>query len=321
MSDKIFFLPVNTGYFIKNIPTSTCVEFYRKRSYEELYCSIIGNISTIQGYCTNPGTGVISTNSQWDRLSDAIRANGTKPGIQLSRTWPNYVGQTEFKNPDWECYRTDLVVKLKNIDLSELLDDFVNSISLSVSKGFEHLQIHAAHGYLLSCLLDPYLYHCPEKVVDILKQISNSFKDIVELSIRVSAYCGFPENIEACRREILKAIYSNGYEYIDISEGYYNYDKGIIYPNNAQRKDERLRRSLNIAQENPTQKFIISGWSDPLQIPPPNVYKGFCRQLIADPEFAKKLIYSCKECGECHYYSLGRTSLSCGRWNEREENL
>lgn len=314
MSVNIFFLPVNTAYYSAGSPTQQCIDFYKKRSLPGLYCSIVGNVSTLRGYGTNPRTGIISKNGEWEKLADSIRANGSMAGIQLARSWKGYSGQQQFRNEKWPEYKKYLIAKLKKEDLSEVFDDFAESIQLAVELGFKHIQIHAAHGYLLSSLLDPHLYHSPERIIEILIKIASYFTN-VELSVRVSNYCGLSQDIEKLRSDILSLIYYENYKYVDLSEGYYNFDKSYIYPFKPKMKIKRLERCLEIANAFPEQQFIISGWINPLEVTRDNVHKGFCRNIIANPEFVIYLNETCENCGDCHYHSQGRESLLCRRWD------
>jgi len=314
MSVKIFFLPVNTGYYSAGSPTQQCIDFYNKRSLPGLYCSIVGNVSTLRGFATNSRTGIISKTGEWNKLADSIKTNGTMAGIQLSRTWQGYSGQQQFINEKWLEYKNYLITQLKNINLTEIFNDFAESIQIAADFGFNHIQIHAAHGYLLSSLLDPDLYLSPEKVIDTLENICSHFKNL-ELSIRVSTFCGLSQDIEKRRADILCHIYSGSFKYVDLSEGYYNFDKSYIYPFTLTMKANRLERCLKIANEFPNQQFIISGWTNPHDVTRDNVHKGFCRNIIANPEFVICLTETCENCGDCHYHSMGRESLVCRRWD------
>lgn len=230
MSSRLFFLPVNTGYYSLGSPTQNGISFYEKRSKDSLYCSIVGNVATKSGFGTNSRTGVISDNQSWKKLSQIIKQGGTKPGIQLARTWPNYIGQRCSINRKWEEYRVDVIEGLKQLDLSEIYDDFYASINLAKSMGFEHIQIHAAHGYLLSSMLDPQLYDACDDVINLIINLVSEFKNTLELSVRVSVYCGFSQQVENDRLRILKSLFYNTFDFVDLSEGYYNYNKNYIYP-------------------------------------------------------------------------------------------
>jgi 2,4-dienoyl-CoA reductase-like NADH-dependent reductase (Old Yellow Enzyme family) len=321
MSDKIFFLPVNTGYYCDGNPTNDCLSFYRRRSDKSLYCSIVGNVATKKGFSTNSSTGKISSNQKWQDLSYSIKENGTIPGIQIARTWDSYVGQKSFKNKNWDEYRNKLIVELKKVDISEVLDDFIDSIDMAASNGFEHIQIHAAHGYLLSSLLDPFLYDKSHELVQALNSIASEFQHRLELSIRISMFCGFSNLVEVNRMAILQELFDKSFKFIDLSEGYYNFDKQVIYPSNNLMLNQRLERSLKIAESWSQQSFIISGWTNLSQPISANIYKGFCRHIISNPDFTKVVKHSCLQCGDCHYYTLGKENLSCRRWQSTDSKL
>lgn len=312
--DKTFFLPVNTGYYENGLPTEECLTFYKARCNNRIHCAIVGNIATIHGFVTNERTGRISRDTKWNQLSNIIKENGVLPGIQLASTWLGYIGQKNFIANNWAAYKEEVKTLLLQIDIPKVIADFRESIIISIEKGFQHVQIHAAHGYLLSSLLDPHLSEYTCETVTALIQIANDFADELEISLRVSAYCGFSDEIEADRLLVIESLFCKGFSYIDLSEGYYNYDKKLIYPSTPQEKQERVKRSLLIAGNFPSQDFIISGGGSFQHHNLINIHRGYCRSIIANPNFNIVHDLSCKLCGECHYYTLGRDKLTCSMW-------
>ena len=312
--NKTFFLPVNTGYYENGLPTDECLAFYKARCNDRVYCAIVGNIATCHGFVTNERTGRISRDSKWDRLTEILKGNGVLPGIQLACTWLGYIGQRTFIANNWAAYKEEVKTVLLQIDLPKVIADFRESIVISIEKGFKHAQIHAAHGYLLSSLLDPHLSEYTCETVTALIEIAHEFGDELEMSLRVSAYCGFSDEIEGDRLSVIESLFCNGFSFIDLSEGYYNFNKKLIYPSTPQEKQERVKRSLLIAANYPSQDFIVSGWESFQHHNSNNVHRGYCRSIVANPNFNILHELSCKLCGECHYYTLGRDKLMCSKW-------
>jgi NADPH2 dehydrogenase len=311
---KYFFSPANTGYYKIGNPTPENIEFYRLRSSKELHCSIVGNVATTRGFLSNNNTGRVSADSSWKRLANAISTNGSKPGIQISSCWNNYIGQREFINCNWGEYTKVVRSILKHVDLDEIFDDFNRSAEISIKNGFKHIQIHAAHGYLLSSLTDPHLYDDVHSVIDRLGALATNLRRDAEISIRVSTYCGLSKNVETDRAKALSRIFELSFDFFDLSEGYYNLNKNIIYPSTEIEQRQRLDRSIAIAREFPEKMFIVSGHGDCIKDVPLNVCIGFCRNIIADPKFIERRLNGCCYCGECHYHSRGESKLSCSQW-------
>lgn len=107
----------------------------------------------------------------WKRMNDFIRAQGCVPGIQLA-----HAGRKASTNPPW--IRSEQVangwpdnivapsaiafgddsVTPKALEISEIkkiAQSFIKSAQLSLQAGFDVVEIHAAHGYLLHEFLSP----------------------------------------------------------------------------------------------------------------------------------------------------------------------
>ena len=113
---------------------------------------------------------------------------------------------------------------------------------------------------------------------------------------------------------MLNQLFKNTFDFIDISEGYYNFNKRFIYPYTEIELSSRLARSLAIIEKYPLQKFIFSGHIDPFSSFPNNAYIGICRELIANPQYLINASKKCDDCGTCHFYSNGQSELSCSKW-------
>ena len=313
--NKVFFVAVNNGYYLDGVPTNKCINFYKARSKNSLFCTIVGNIVIKSGLPSNSTNGIMTNNSRWTELAKAISDSGAVPGVQLSTTWPNYSGQHGFKNHRWISYERKIKGILEHINIEETFNNLWYSVSQSIDNGFKHIQIHAAHGYLFSALLDPNLYHYYPSVVAYLINTAKYIKSRgCTSSIRISLYCGFSEFRENRRCNVLAELIDRGFDYIDISEGYYNFDKKYIYPYTAAQLNSRKERSLKFADKNTSQNFIISGQLNPTAIFPKNVNIGICRELIANPMFLNNKTSICDNCGQCHYYSRGMSELMCPKW-------
>lgn len=312
--NKNFFLGVNTGYYEFGIPTEECLRFYRERSGNDIYCSIVGNIVIKNGFATNNSAGIMSDHKSWTILASEIERNGTLPGIQLSSTWENYEGQKTFTNLYWEQFVKATKDNLHNININTLFENIKLSFDLAIFHNFKHIQIHAAHGYLLSLLLDPYFYYDTDLIVKELTDLAIYYKDRVEISIRLSGYCGLEETAEEKRLRKIKKLFNNTFDYIDLSEGYYNYKKMLIYPHSQEMRKNRLERCISIAKLFPTQKFIFSSCNTSDVADLDNVHVGYCRNIIANPKFFVNKLQICNLCGDCHYFSNDMTKLSCSKW-------
>ena len=95
------------------------------------------------------------------RLTDAIHAEGAKASIQLGHcgnmTHRATCGQTPVgASTGFNLYSPTVVRGMKECEIMQLVDDFGTAVELAVEAGFDCVEIHAGHGYLISQFLSPY---------------------------------------------------------------------------------------------------------------------------------------------------------------------
>ncbi|MBY8976866.1 hypothetical protein KHP62_13680 [Rhodobacteraceae bacterium NNCM2] len=318
---RTFFLGVNTGFICDGVPDDHFLEFYRSRSSPDLHCAIIGNVVVPGGFGTNAQTPELSESLRWTCVADAIARAGSIPGIQLATTWPKYFGQRGFvssePNQTIEAARK-LIASMTRGDITDILSKFKLATQMAVDHGYGHIQIHAAHGYLPNLLLDRNLNSLFGYAQEGMAKLADSLHaQDIETSIRWSMRTGDPE---LDRRGVLKSsadIASLHFGFVDLSSGYYNIDKRLIYPSTGVFISQRHADSMQIARAFPEQRFIVSGRiSDFLGDLPENADLGVCRDLIANPKFLKDWTNGCRNRGKCHYYSRGSDRLTCPTWKE-----
>lgn len=286
-----------------------------------MHCAIIGNVVVPGGFGTNAHTPELSESSRWKDVADAIARAGSIPGIQLATTWPNYLGQQRFVSGEPSQAIKDARKLLSNItrqDTTDILQKFKYAAQVAVDHGYGHIQIHAAHGYLPNLLLDRNLNSNFCYAQEGIANLADSLRtQKIETSLRWSMRTGDPF---FDRRGILEGfadIIPLQFEFVDLSSGYYNIDKRLIYPSTDFFISQRHTDSLQVARTYPEQQFIISGkvstYSGDL---PENVDLGVCRDLIANPKFLKGWTNGCRNRGKCHYYSRGSDRLTCPTWTE-----
>ena len=318
---RVFFLGVNTGFVQEGLPDNQFIDFYRERSSTDLYCAILGNVVIPQGFGTNDQTPVLSTHSRWTEIARSISSQGTKPGIQLSTTWPNYFGQRSFiaRDPS-ETIKSarELLSKTSRYDIQNIMDSFNLAAQIAISHGYQHIQIHAAHGYLPSLLLDKDLNPLATFVQNEMAELADFLRSQkVETSVRWSIRTGSSELDERGVEESVRNVVALPFDFVDLSSGHYNIDKRLIYPSTDRFVSQRHNDSLRIANSFPEQRFIVSGRISAVRTGfPTNVEIGLCRDLIANPKFLTELTNGCRNRGKCHYHSRGLDRLTCPTWIE-----
>lgn len=324
MSGKlIFFTGLNTGYLHNGEPDSRYIEFYRDRSSLALHCAIVGNVVVPGGYGTNSSTPTITKSKIWADLASAISDQQSVPGIQLATTWEGYRGARMFRSREPSRITAEgkrIANALSRSDVCTILDAFDVAAEIAVNHGFGHLQIHAAHGYLLSLLIDHRISVHSDLVQSRLSKFARIWQIAdIETSIRVSLRTGDDAFDKYGREEFYRSIVNLGFDYVDLSSGFYNIDKRLIYPSTPNIVRERREDTLYMANTFSKQMFIGSGRASDIlgkDSTPENLHVGICRDLLANARFLSDLQNGCANSGKCHYFSRGKNHISCPRWSD-----
>ena len=97
-------------------------------------------------------------------LTDAIHAAGAKASIQIGHcgnmTHRSTCGQTPVgASTGFNMYSPTFVRGMKIEEIEQFVEDFVTAVRLVKESGFDCIEIHAGHGYLISQFLSPYTNH------------------------------------------------------------------------------------------------------------------------------------------------------------------
>ena len=98
------------------------------------------------------------------RITDAVHAQGAKCSIQLGHcgnmTHRATCGCTPVgASGGFNIYSPTFVRGLKKAEIDALVEDFGHAVDLAREAGFDCVEIHAGHGYLISQFLSPYTNH------------------------------------------------------------------------------------------------------------------------------------------------------------------
>ena len=98
------------------------------------------------------------------KLTDAIHAEGAKASIQVGHcgnmTHRKTCGQTPVgATSGFNLYSPTYARGLKIEEIDQFVQDFRHAIKLVKRAGFDCVEIHAGHGYLISQFLSPYTNH------------------------------------------------------------------------------------------------------------------------------------------------------------------
>jgi len=98
------------------------------------------------------------------RITDAVHAEGAKCSIQLGHcgnmTHRSTCGCMPVgASSGFNLYSPTFVRGLKKAEIDSLVEDFGHAVDLAREAGFDCVEIHAGHGYLISQFLSPYTNH------------------------------------------------------------------------------------------------------------------------------------------------------------------
>lgn len=165
------------------------------------------------------------------KLTDAIHENGAKVAIQLahagrkSKTAKSPIAPSAIRFS--EEYREPL--RLDKDEIAKVVDRFSKAAKRSVLAGFDAIEIHAAHGYLVNEFLSPLTNKRNDAYGGDIERRSRFLKEIVEsvkkeipptmpLLVRVSASDYYKGGNEV--NEIIKVVNMiDGIDVVDVSGG------------------------------------------------------------------------------------------------------
>lgn len=125
------------------------------------------------------------------KLTDAIHAEGAKASIQLGHcgnmTHRATCGCTPVgASGGFNLYSPTFVRKLRKSEIYELVKDFGRAVQLAREAGFDCVEIHAGHGYLISQFLSPYTNHRRDEFGGSLENRMRFMRLVMEEVMRVA---------------------------------------------------------------------------------------------------------------------------------------
>jgi 2,4-dienoyl-CoA reductase-like NADH-dependent reductase (Old Yellow Enzyme family) len=147
-------------------PSDALIEHHRKIA--------AGGIGmTTVSYCAVSRDGVAFSNEMWmreeiipglRRLTEAVHREGAAASIQLGHCGffanKSAAGATPIGPSRKFClFRYSVCRRMTEDDIGRVREDFGKAAAMAVRAGFDAIEIHAGHGYLLSQFLSPWTNH------------------------------------------------------------------------------------------------------------------------------------------------------------------
>jgi len=132
--------------------------------------------------------------------------------------------------------------EMDRIDMDKVLEDFVRSTSMAAEAGFDMIEFHGAHGYLLSSFISPVsnirtdeyggsLKNRMRFPIEVLRAVREVWPVGKPISVRISAedWLGERGNSGDEAVEIARLFYENGADIIHVSAGQTSSEQKPIY--------------------------------------------------------------------------------------------
>ncbi|QNS15849.1 NADH:flavin oxidoreductase/NADH oxidase [Mannheimia bovis] len=183
--------------------------------------------------------------AEFKRLVDSVHAQGTKIGIQIAHAGrkaqdePNAVAPSAIHYGELDYAGQNLITprELTTEEVKELVVAFQNSVKRAVAAGFDTIELHAAHGYLIHQFYspksnkrtdeygkDPMLFG--EQVIQAAKAVMPAEMPlIVRISAQEYGKDGFDSDYGV---EVAKRFASAGADVLDVSGG----GDGVLHAGN-----------------------------------------------------------------------------------------
>lgn len=175
---------------------------------------------------------------QLRNLTDAVHREGAAVGIQLGHcgnmTHITTAGQVPIgASSGFNLYAYTPVRRMRRDEIMNIVQDFGKAVETAYQSGFDAVEVHAGHGYLISQFLSPYTNHRHDEFGGSLQNRMRFMRLCLESVMEVAArrnmavlvkhnmYDGFKGGIEIPESiEIAKVIESYGVNAIVLSAGF-----------------------------------------------------------------------------------------------------
>jgi 2,4-dienoyl-CoA reductase-like NADH-dependent reductase (Old Yellow Enzyme family)/thioredoxin reductase len=322
--------------------TDRAVEHYRRRAGG-------GPAMVIMEACAVSPEGVVSENQAridsdrllkgLSRIAEAIRAEGAVPAIQIHhagrQTSAKVIKRLPLAPSPLPCpaIRGD-VAPLTVEQIQELVNKFADAAVRSREAGFELLEIHGAHGYLINQFLSRYSNIREDAyggdvagrtrfALDIIAEIRNRLGSSFPISFKISAQEFVPDGLTVEESiDILKLLVTAGIDAVQVSAGNDSTPEWICQPMFMQKaclveSAAAIKKALKIPVmavgriNDPwtADNIIAKGMADLVCIG---------RGLMADPEMPIKAqegrfdeIRTCIACNTCMQSIYRKGRLEC----------
>lgn len=271
-----------------------------------------------------------------NELAEAIKAHGAKAVLQINhaggQTSPE-IAKKEPVAPSAIPYRASMPRELMLKEIKQIIKEFGNAARRAETAGFDGVEIHGAHGYLLCEFQSPYTNKRNDKYgatfrdrarfpLEVVKKVKQNVSRNFTVGYKISAdeYVKGGVTLEESKK-FVKMLEEAGVDYIETSAGTYESMHHMIQPIYLPHGYlAHLAEGIKSVVAIPTiavgsidvrcgERILEEGIADLV---------AMGRSLIADPEIPRKVsqqrledVRICIRCMECRAQLDGLKSLRC----------
>ncbi len=270
-------------------------------------------------------------------LAEVIKREGVFASLQIMHSGgqgnPNFTGCAPVSPSGGACKATGFLSRpLHKEEILEIRRRFIESAALTAKAGFDAVELHIAHGYLLHEFLsrhnnrreDEYggsAFNRLRLILEIIEGIKREAPGLI-IGARVSGEDYLPDGIcYDVNRLYLPILEEAGVQYFSVTAGVY---ETSALKHEAMAEGEFFDYARGI-KSMVSQPVIGVGKILDLEAAEERLARGdsdivaIGRGLVADPFMIAKIrrgepINRCTECGECQYLKGGRSEMTCPIW-------
>ncbi|AWH87338.1 alkene reductase [Limnobaculum parvum] len=319
--NRIFMAPLTRLRSIEpgDIPTPLMGEYYRQRTSSGLIISEATQISAqAKGYAGAPGLHSAEQIAAWKKITDGVHAENGRMAVQVWHTGrishnslqpgqqapvaPSAIRaetRTSLRDEQGHPVRMDTSVPraLETNEIPGIVNDFRQVVANARDAGFDLIELHSAHGYLLHQFLSPDSNHRTDQYGGSLENRVRLVLDVVDaaskewsadrIGIRVSPLGSFQglgngDNEEADALYLIEQLGKRGMAYLHLSEP--DWAGGQPYSDEFRQKVRERFSGVIIGSGAYTpekaEALIAKGYIDAV---------AFGRSYIANPDLVERL--------------------------------
>jgi 2,4-dienoyl-CoA reductase-like NADH-dependent reductase (Old Yellow Enzyme family) len=341
LKNKLGLAPINTGLSDEYGGTgTTCLSFYKQYYHSGIGIIYIGGVAISRSGRSNRKSLVLDYSEKclgFKGITSLAHQNGVRVVIQLMHAGrqanPKEIESEIFAPSALPCPVIRIVPRELSLEqIRQIIESFGQAAVFAERGGADFIEIHAAHGYLISEFLSPYSNHRQD---DYGGSLQNRFRILKEILHKIRINSSIPIGVRInCKENVLNGLgmddvinglieVRDSISYVSVTAGVYSYEEDLIVPSRDLPKALWKADALEIRKKLSLPVFI-AGNIDSIALADQIVTEGsadvilMARALLADPNLVNKFlngaeedIQKCTGCMMCKYHSVGKDSIFC----------